>query len=449
MNNVCTCCPIWRRSPRLIRHAFHRGLLVALVAISAMVPAVSLAELPKSDIAETGQILSDTSGRIAEVLLHFDDEITNELRPVYRDLFAALGDDVKIRVLCESGTSAREFANQWRDDATRGGRDMDVVNVGMSLSIWARDRCIARTRPGTVNRSASFVPSANPFYEFEKQNDLRTQRMLYRGLLGPNVLRSWLQLEGGNVIANGRHVFIGANVAEENDCDLPDTQLDREIGRICGRPWTLVGAKLDQLPWDHVDMYITPIGEDTMLVASAATGREIMADGCAAGEDVEISNAVQVSLDRIAEELRGLGYRVLRLPAVFGASGDWVMTYNNIIMDVQNGRRIVMMPTYNQPEMDRAAAEAYTKLGFEVRPIDVSNVFEFGGAVRCIVNVVDRKQDTIRQSDPRKLIERRRGVVRVLDVSSFVPRRVTRAYEVNASEPISEQGSDSSMSTRY
>lgn len=381
-----------------------------------------------ADASETGQVFSDTSGRIAEVLLHFDEEIETELAPVYRDLFAALGDDVKIRVLCESGFSARNFAERWRDVATEHGRDLDVVNVGMPLSIWARDRCIARTRGDAVHRSASFVPSANPYYEFEKHNDIRTQRMLYRGLLGPNTLRSWLLLEGGNVIANDKLVFVGANVAEENDCELPDRQLERELSRICGRKYTLVGTKTSVLPWDHVDMYMTPIGDDTMLVASARAGQEFVKQDCEPGVDDVNIDAIQATLDHVADEMRGLGYKVLRLPAVFGTSGEWIMTYNNVIMEQRNGRRVALMPIYNVPEMDQAAAEAYGKLGFEVHTIDVSGVFEYGGAVRCIVNVVDRRNDVVKREDPRRMAEARHGRLRVLDISSFVPRRVTRVY---------------------
>lgn len=389
-------------------------------------PAVAMKAAEK---AEAGQIISDTSGQLAEVLLHFDDDIEAELAPLYRDLFAALGDNVKIRVLCESSFSARQFAERWRDVATERNRDLDVVNVGMPLSIWARDRCIARTRGNTVQRSASFVPSANPYYEFEKFNDLRTQRMLYRGLLGPNVLRSWLLLEGGNVIANDKTVFIGANVAEENDCELPDPQLERELSRICGRKYTLIGAKADILPWDHCDMYMTPIDDDTILVASAKAGTRFVNQDCDpdAGEELNI-DGIQAALDHVANEMRGQGYHVLRMPAVFGATGDWIMTYNNVIMERRNGCRIVLMPTYNVPEMDNAAAKAYRKLGFEVKPIDVSGVFEYGGAVRCIVNVVDRRPDQAKRTNPRRLAKARHGHVRVLDVSSFVPRRVTRVY---------------------
>ncbi|MCB9851564.1 MAG: agmatine deiminase family protein [Phycisphaerales bacterium] len=403
-----------------------------LFIVVAFVPCVTRAEGPASDppeAPEAGQILSDTSGRIAEVLLHFDDEIEAELAPVYRDLFAGLGDDVRIRVLCETGDSARRFAERWQDVATRGNRNMDVVNVGMPLSIWARDRCISRSRGDAVQRSASFVPSANPYYEYEKHNDLRTQRMLYRGLLGPSVLRSWLQLEGGNVIANGKQVFIGANVAEENDCELPDPQLRRELAKICGRNYHLVGERIDYLPWDHVDMYMTPIGEDTILVASATAGNSFVTQACDPdGTEFELSKDVQAALDHVADEMRTLGYRVLRLPAVFGATGDWIMTYNNVVMDERNGHRVVLMPIYNVPDMDQAAAQAYAKLGFEVKTIDVSGVYEYGGAVRCIVNVVDRKRDVPTRVDPRQLAEVRHGKVRVLDVSSFIPRRITRVY---------------------
>jgi hypothetical protein len=83
---------------------------------------------------------------------------------------------------------------------------------------------------------------------------------------------------------------------------------------------------------------------------------------------------------------------VLRVPALVEAPDEWMVTYNNVIMDHRDQRNIVYMPTYDIPELDRAAAAIYLGLGFEVRTIDVSKVYASGGAIRCLVNVTERRR---------------------------------------------------------
>ena len=412
------------RKPRRAQSTIGRCLLIASLWLAVR---TSQAETPMVRDGDSGRLLSDTSGRISEILLHFDEDLDAELGRAYCDLFNALEGDVTIRVLCSTEAAARRFAAEWGDAATAHGRNVDVINVGMKLSIWSRDRCIPRTTGGVVYRAPSFVPTASPYYEFEKQNDLRSQRMLFRGLLGPSVLRSWLHLEGGNVVANDRHVFIGANVLEENDSDPGDPQLEAELNRVCGRPWKLIGGDHEELPWDHVDMYLTPIGQDTVLVASATAGRAFYMAHCdEAGRGS--TDEPERALDEIAEQVRRLGYRVLRIPAVFHAEGDWVMTYNNVLMESRGGRNTVIMPRYNVPEMDDAAASAYARLGYDVRTVDVTGIYEFGGALRCVVNVLARTDDVRGRQHERGTPVARRGRLRLHDVSTFVPRRVTRIY---------------------
>ena len=44
----------------------------------------------------------------------------------------------------------------------------------------------------------------------------------------------------------------------------------RELLRVLGRPYVLVGDGQHLTPWCHVDMYLTPVDDETVLVASAS-----------------------------------------------------------------------------------------------------------------------------------------------------------------------------------
>lgn len=416
----------------IYRNRVAAGLVFMLASLVPTVPAKAetprpVVPLPTKTAAtiETGRIWSDVSGRIAEVWVHYDLGMEIELAPFYRDLFRALGPGVKVRVLCTDDLTAQRFCEQHGSDATVGGRLVEVINVGMSLSLWSRDRMIARRGAKDDTTAAVFVPSVNPFYEYEKQNELRTQRMMFRALMGPQVLRSWLHLEGGNVVANDRMVFIGSNVLDENDCDDDDVQMPRELDRITGRPWTLIGTGMDTLPWDHVDMYMTPIGNNVFLVGDTRMGRQLLDENTPehwrfACEDID------AKLDAVAKQLTDSSYRVLRVPSVFDPAGDWIITYNNVLMEERDGRKVVILPHYELPKLDQAAARVYRELGYEVKTVNVKHLFEFGGAVRCLVNVARREPATT----TKKVVCN--GGLRVYDLTSYQNRRTKAQNRMTA-----------------
>lgn len=413
-------------------HSLNR-IVVSLV-LSLCVANATFAETPRPAVpapnktpatVEAGRIWSDVSGRIAEVLVHYDLGMEQELAPFYRDLFRALGPGVKVRVLCTDDLTAHRFSEEYGSDATVGGRVVEVINVGMSLSLWSRDRMIARRNAKDDSTAPVFVPSVNPFYEFEKQNELRTQRMMFRALMGPQVLRSWLHLEGGNVVSNDRMVFIGSNVLDENDCDDDDVQMPRELDRITGRPWTLIGDGMDTLPWDHVDMYMTPIGNNIFLVGDTRLGQRLLDETVPEHWKLPCDE-IDAKLDTVAKQLADLSYRVLRVPSVFDPAGDWIITYNNVLMEERAGRKVVIMPNYELPKLDQAAASVYRDLGYDVKTVNVKHVYEFGGAVRCLVNVTRREPAT---TDAKKMVGR--GGLRVYDLTSYQNRR-TKAGRTSA-----------------
>jgi hypothetical protein len=68
-----------------------------------------------------------------------------------------------------------------------------------------------------------------------------------------------------------------------------------------------------------------------------------------------------------------------------------MVTYTNVIMEQGPVARVVYLPTYDLPDLDAAANRLYRKHGFEVRSIDVSGIYRYGGATRCLVNVTRRR----------------------------------------------------------
>lgn len=382
-------------------------ILAILISAGALERAAR-AQTPRSadPLADGGAVPPDIGGRITELLLYYDPTMQTELAPLYRDLFRSLGNDLLLRVITPDSAASLDFAERWAPAALGEGREVEVVSVGMPLTIWARDRCIARQSRSLLRRATSFVPADERGNPEEKRNDRMVQALLSLAGMLPGIYSSPLQLEGGNVVANTRHVFVGANVIDDNRALHQSGRLPAELRRLFGRPYILVGGPNGQTPWCHVDMYLTPIDDRTVLVGSPALGERLLMQAAAAGDatsalllgDREACADLEPLFEAAVESVRSRGYRVLRSPVVVDRAGDWMITYNNVLLERRGGKRVAYVPTYRVPVLDAAAEGLYAELGFEVHAIDVTGVFALGGALRCVANVTERVPDQSRLS---------------------------------------------------
>jgi hypothetical protein len=381
-------------------------------------------------------VIPDTRGAIAAVRLHYEPNVDEELQPFYQDLFAELPSDTAVTVLCPDQESAGRFLASWGSSVSIGGRDLTVINVGGDLTLWARDRYLARQWGNLSLPATAYIPLPDPYYDIPQLNELAVQMELAVVSTEPLVDEAPFFFEGGNIVSNGHQVFVGMNVLAENAPKYRGLT-PGALRTIAGRPLIFVRDANDDVPWCHVDMYMTPIGEDAVLVADVARG-EALSDEAAALVDAECeaerspvvtSEYVQQQLDDVARLMARSGYRVYRVPAIVDPFGDWMVTYNNVLMEERGGQRIVYLPMYRMPELDIEAALIYRRLGFEVKYIDVSELYLWGGALRCMVNVTQRR-DVVARPDPPTL--RRVGSIAYFDlVEPFDP--------IESAEPLCDE----------
>ncbi|MFH1732214.1 MAG: hypothetical protein ABIF82_11280 [Planctomycetota bacterium] len=134
----------------------------------------------------------------------------------------------------------------------------------------------------------------------------------------------------------------------------------------------------------------------------------------------DASERIAHHLDRLAGELRRRGYSVHRVPFLFdrreakpdvpatspAAAGpepagkdetpkpDYpCLTYNNVLMETSDGERLVYLPQYGWVAMDKAAREAWAKIGCRavgVKGLAISSMY--GGSLRCCVKVLQRRR---------------------------------------------------------
>jgi hypothetical protein len=310
------------------------------------------------------------------------------------------------------------------------------------ITIWTQDPFLVLAGlPGEITLLTS--------KEFERADDRLMAEVIARH--GGNEYRvrpSGLFFEGGNIVSDLEHIFIGANTIRRNAVELgvAETEVVVRFEEELGRPVLVVGPFPQ--PVAHIDMIATPLGARRIALADPAAGARIAtaaleaAPGSVAdfersvedhffgnpaikevtgmrglitvpevrGRTKEmIAHSLEIApvLDRVAQSLERYGYQVERIPLLYGGPEDHpeagddqtammraaypMLTYNNVIVEDDVEGKIVYLPRYGWPAMDDAARQAWTALGFTTRPIDGLTISAmYGGALRCSVKVLAR-----------------------------------------------------------
>lgn len=384
------------------------------------------------------QLLPDTVGEISAVALAVNSARRAALRnaALISNIVNGLPTGVQVSIIANDPGAFIVANNPWPERI----RFIDLPPSN-AITIWTQD-------PFLVLRDADGAITLLTSREFERAGD-----SAFAAALGSSrdyaVRPSELYFEGGNIVSDPQHIFIGANTIRYNavKLGLPEVEVVRRFQEELGRRVLVVG------PWPqpvaHIDMVLTPLGDGRLALADAAAGagvaeqaletdpesvsaferaceedffghpaiRQIVVTG---GEEIEApelagktremaarSRQLAPVLDGIAGALQGHGYTVVRVPFLYGgpesqgaepAAGEPVaaypmLTYNNVLIENRpQDAGVVYLPRYGWPAMDRAAAEAWQSLGFEPRAIDGLTISSmYGGALRCSVKVLERR----------------------------------------------------------
>jgi hypothetical protein len=334
-------------------------------------------------------------------------------------------------------TNDRSAFTVARDDRPGRVRFLDLP-FESPITIWTQDPFLVLAGP---DDEITLLTSK----AFERADDRLMADVIAREG-GYRVQASRLFFEGGNIVSDDEHILIGANTIRRNavELDVPDAEVVLRFEEELGRPVLVVGPFPQ--PIAHIDMAITPLGGRRIAVADSAAGAAIAeralkenpasvaafekwceehffgdpaireltgADGPltaprVTGRTAEMiakSREVAPLLDGVAASLERHGYRVERVPLLFGGpeaepgAGDTermraaypMLTYNNVIVENDQAGHRVYLPRYGWPAMDDAAREAWASLGFAARPIDGLTISAmYGGALRCAVKVLAR-----------------------------------------------------------
>lgn len=385
------------------------------------------------------ELLADTGGRIEQTVISVNSARRAVLRnaELISNIVNGLPTATRFGIITNDRKAFTVASNPWPERV----RFLELP-ADNPITIWTQDPfLVLRDSDGHVKL---LVPR-----EFERAGD-RAMAALVADTYGYETAESKLFFEGGNIVADEWHAFIGADTIRYNAKRWMATeeQIVALFEQELGRPVLVIGPSPQ--PIGHIDMMLTPLGNGRVALADAAAGAAVVeqainADETAVrdfeqttqdyffgapgitrlaaargnsieapellgktGEMVAASKKVAPLLDGIATALAQHGYDVVRIPFLYGGPGADpgadagrekggsaatypMLTYNNVLVEQDEKQLTVYLPRYGLTQLDAAAVAAWAKLGFATRPVDGLTVSAmYGGALRCSVKVLER-----------------------------------------------------------
>ena len=373
------------------------GILIGLLAAGSI---LALTGSPERRPPPSGPILSECDGHLRELVLQYEPAAKDIVAPVYRDFLGALDRDVNVHLVCPDRAAFDDFL------AAVGPVPCSVTPIlsGHPMTAWARDRWVALTPAAAGGATTLWSPRGEVAEEVwpARAGDERVGRDI-AAALAPVVLarRSGLYFDGGDFLADSETVFVMPRVLQRNIQQTVRSQQEF-LGLLSGELKRRV-ILLDEAPDHHAGMFMASVGGRTMLVGDPSLARELTAADMAqptlaatnefmnlpGGPD--FSAPTQHLFDAVAAQCSAVGYRVVRIPVVPAQDGRTYLTYVNVLMDQQGGRRLVYLPFYRGVEpLNAAARSVWQSLGYEIRPVDCTTAYRHFGCLHCLVNVLAR-----------------------------------------------------------
>lgn len=317
------------------------------------------------------------------------------------------------------------------------GRVRFVELDAESLTIWPQDPfLVLRNEEG---EGRLLVPR-----RFDRADDREMARAVANDLGWP-VVESELLFEGGNIVSDATHAFIGADTILANvlELEIDADEAVRRFERALGRRVHVIGPSPQ--PVAHIDLVLTPLGDGRLALADPERGADLVAalaesaprtlaafeadaetrffgrtsiralstlDGETlrppsivgrTGEMIEYTRRLAPVFDQLAEELRERGFEVLRVPALLAppessasepdafAPGYPLLAYHNVLVEHERDARVVYLPRFGLDVLDAAAAAAWQSAGYRVVSVDgLLTPASYGGGLRCSVKVLER-----------------------------------------------------------
>lgn len=418
-----------------------------------------------------GLLMPDSSGRIKHLALQFGNVEFNRPLPektqkallnVYKTLFKNMDVRTRFSIVAANQEGIDMLKNAVKESGMENQERVKIIDgrAEKGFSIWIRDSMIpVDNRDGTTTtliQDRTYWPGPEdamvpPLFS-QNNKDVKAK------------YHPALRIDGGNMLSNQKEILIGIDSVDHTTALLKDIAKNaqfkeeiihfyevksgnhvdqKDLSRIKGnvvteeKMWSDIAPLVfesefqrkifivakdnpqtplkEEQPAFHIDMAMTPIGNDRFLVGDPGMAINIfkslspedynkvnasMNKECGFPPEndliaklIEVNNspAHQQNFDNVVRELEEKGYKTERIPCLIGLRTTWSLpyvTYNNCIQENytdDDGSMIkkVYLPTFGCEPLEQIAKAAYEREGFQVIPLNMAAVSILEGAIRC------------------------------------------------------------------
>jgi hypothetical protein len=361
------------------------GVLVG-VAVGAGVSA-----LPQFSTDKPKRLVSDCNGKLESLCIHYCEAFHDECIDLYADLFQSLGAGTKVYAAVENKTEFNRFCDALQECGALDQVQLESVVTGFPITPWAKDRF--GTMRDNDGKPVIALPRAPTEQMGPRGNDGRVPRLLAETLFEVRVAALPFFFDGGDLLADDERAYVANNFLARNQPEDIDNRegLIQRISETLGRKLIVIGQTPADVPDHHIGMYLTPLGDGTVVVGDPDMGIDLLGGAALPGGLAPTRDQAKLEqFRRVIRELETTGLRIVRVPLVPTDKSRVYLTYNNALQETRAGQKRIYMPVYGIPRLDAAATRVFEQEGWHVVPIRVAKVYQYTGSLRCLVGVLER-----------------------------------------------------------
>jgi N-dimethylarginine dimethylaminohydrolase len=392
---------------------------------------------PEPPKKQRRDILGDYSGQAEHILMHFADY---DIIPTLYGLLRNLDSDKKITIVSPDSTRTKlleMLIEQWK---IQNPQRLQILTENSDLTFWIRDDFVV-THDSRILLPKRYTSNGTP------RSITRVAKEL-----GFKIIPTDLGFDGGNITATEKYVFVGFDtiLGNINTQFKTPKMVKKYIEKLFGKKVVVVGSAAAPQPHEHIDMFLTPVGDNKVIIGSPKIGAQLLAKAKNAlasnygkvyfneqltpipaeakkilfntpdfverlqselsldyrdanlNDDATLATllvknslpSLQKSFDAIEADLKSKGIEiVLKLPILVntGITDGPFISYNNMLIENSGATKRAYLPTYNIKALDEAATSRLKTLGFSVIPIDVQNISFYNGTLRCSTQIMKRR----------------------------------------------------------
>lgn len=351
------------------------------------------------------RLVDDAHGRIRHLLLTIPDFAIAEFGSSVQSVIGALPFSAGIDILV--GETQFTVVSNWTE--ARPNTRIHCAPKDLDFSHWAQDAL------GGVQDACGVGVMLSE--RFDRNDDAAASKALANAA-GLRLSQTSASYDGGNVLAMGDMLLVGADMTQAPDFDdgrhfiTLKTETPRQPeatvpSALLPDGWREVirsgVAENARQPLFHLDLFISPAGtgpsgQPRWLVGCPRLGAEVL------GVEL-VDHADAVLFDEIADCLRSNGCEVVRNPQPVIWTDQleqklrtWFhLPVNNVLVEIARPDASVWMPCFQSeawPELsavDAVNKALWQSLGFQVHLVhNCLPLAERRGALRCMCNVITR-----------------------------------------------------------